>query len=288
MLFMQPLHAQELLCTVKLDYSQIQGDKQIFADMEQTIIRYMNFTAFTNDTYTPTERIRCNILISVNDRPQPDEFKCVANIQAFRPAYGATYETPIFNSVDKNFNFTYVAYQQLQFSENTYVDNLTSILNFYAYTIIGLDMDSYGLQAGDPYFQRAQQVVTLATNSPELGWRANESLRNRYWLAENLLNNAYKPFHEAMYKYHRQGVDVLASNLVAGRKAILDTVKSMNQLNKQRPQLMITQVFIDMKDGELVQVFSNDQPAQRTEFINTALDWAPGSSKFQQMQSSIK
>lgn len=281
-------HAQELLCSVKIDAAQIQGDKTIFQDMEGNIGRYLNLTAFTSDTYQPNERIRCNLQIVVNSRPDNDRFMCTASIQAFRPALNSNYETMVTNLQDRNFNFNYVIGEQLLYNENNYINNLTSLLNFYALLIIGMDMDTYALNGGAEIFQKAQQVVTITQDNGETGWRGNEqSIRNRYWLNENLNNQAYKLFHEALYKYHRQGIDQLSANVANGRRSIFEAVKLVQQLNKTRSQLLVVQAFIDAKDGELGLVFEQAFINDKKDFLKIAEEMMPGSmNKFEKLRSS--
>lgn len=280
--------AQELLCNVKVDASQVPGDKSIFQDMESAIARYLNLTAFTNDTYQPGERIRCNIQLVVNGRPDNDRFICIATIQAYRPALNANYETMVTNLQDKQFQFNYVIGEQLIFTEQAFVSNLTSLLNFYAFLIIGMDMDTYAPNGGADMFQRAQQVVNLAQNSGEAGWKGNEqSLRNRFWLSESLNNSAYKLYHDAVYQYHRRGIDQLSLNVANGRKAIFESVKMIQQVSKIKSQLLIVQAFIDAKDGELALVFDQAFINDKKDFLKIAEELMPGSmNKFENLRNA--
>jgi len=250
--------AQELLCRVSVDASRIQSDKQIFEDMRKSISDYMNFNKFTSDEFEPNERIKCNLQIIVNDRPSSDYFTCTANIQLLRPTLDATYETITLNLSDRSFNFSYVPLQQLQFTDNVYNDNLTALLSFYAYIILGTDYDSFSRLGGTQYFVTAQNIANLAaSSSSEGGWRSTESTRNKYWLIENILNNSYRVFREATYKYHRKGMDLMESNPTQGRKAILECVQDITRLNAQNPTIILPRTFIDAKNRELEKVFQN-------------------------------
>ena len=270
------LHAQELLCNISVNASQIQSDKQVFEDMQQTISRYMNFQQWGPDAFTIDERIKVNFQILVNQRPSPDRFSCTFNIQVYRPALNATYETIVLNISDKSCNFTYVPFQQMQFVENTYNDELTALLNFYAYLILGFDYGSFSPNGGNPYFQKAQEIVTLAASaSNERGWRSSEDNRNRYWIIENLINSRYAGFHTVLYKYHRQGLDQMESNPNRGRRAIIDALREMQRVHRQNPILPLTRIFLDTKDEELIKVFTKAFANDKKEFVEIMQDLNP-------------
>ncbi len=252
------LYAQELFCTVTIDANRIQSDRQVFEDMEKNISEYINFTKWTGDDFTTQERIRCNLQIVVRERAAVDYFLCEANLQVFRPVYNTTYETVLLNVRDPSFNFRYVAFQNLQFVQNTYTDNLTALLNYYCFLILGFDYGSFSSNGGIPFFQQAQEIVNLAaSSSQESGWKARESNRNRYWQIENLLNSSYQGFHQMLYQYHRQGLDQMEKNPQQARRAILATLQELQKLQKQNPLLILNKNFLDAKQNELVSVFTN-------------------------------
>ena len=262
------LHAQELLVNVSVDASRIQSDKSVFDDLQQAISRYLNYQQWTNDKFESYERIRANMQLVVRERPAPDRFVCQMNLQVYRPVYNTTYETLVLNHSDKNFSFTYVQFQPLQFIENAYSDNLTSLLNYYVYIILAMDYDSYSNGGGAPYVRKAQEILNLASSaSNESGWQAAEDNQNRYWLVENLQNSRYKAFHEAMYKYHRQGLDMMESSPAQGRRAIIAALKEIQRLHNQDPILMINRVFLNAKDDELVKVFQQAFVNDKKEFL---------------------
>ncbi|MEM7371732.1 MAG: DUF4835 family protein [Bacteroidota bacterium] len=270
--------AQELLCNVSIDASRIQSDRTVFDDMRENLSRYMNFNKWTNDEFQGEERIRCNMQIIVTSRPSPDYFVCNLNLQVYRPTYNATYETVSVLVADNKFSFRYVPFQQMTFVENTYNDNLTALLNYYAYVILGFDYATYSPNGGVPFFQKAQEIVNLATSaSNEQGWNANEGTgnRNRYWLIENLLNSRYKGFHTVLYKYHRQGLDQMESKPDQARRAMMDTMREMQRLNRTNPLLRLTVLFFDTKDDELVKVFKNAFVNDKKEFLAIMQDVNP-------------
>ncbi|MDP5172688.1 MAG: DUF4835 family protein [Bacteroidia bacterium] len=262
------LAAQELLVNVTVDASRIVSDKSVFDDLQQAISRYLNFQQWSTDKFEGSERIRANMTIIVQSRPAPDQFVCQLNLQVYRPVYNTTYETMLFNHSDKKFNFTYVQFQPLQFVENTFTDNLTSLLNYYAYIMLALDYDSFSPSGGAPYVRKAQEILNLAVSSAlESGWRANEDNQNRYWLVENMQNSRYRSFHEAMYKYHRQGLDMMESTPAQGRRAITAALKDIERLHQQDPILMITRAFLNAKEDELVKVYQAAFINDKKEFL---------------------
>ena len=271
-----PLIAQELLCNVSINASRIQSDKQVFDDMQKTFSEYINFKTWTSDVFDSQERIRANIQIVISNRPTADYFVAQATIQLYRPAYNSTYETLLLNLSDNNFNFNYVPFQQLTFVDNVYRDNLTALLNFYVYLILGFDYGSYSPNGGNLYFRKAQEIVNLASSQAnEQGWRSSESQRNRYWIVENLTNSRYRRFHDVLYKYHREGLDMMESDVNKGRKAIMETLRTMKDLSRQNPLLVLSKVFLDAKDKELVKVFSEAFPNDKQEFIQIMQDLDP-------------
>ncbi len=262
------LCAQELLINVSIDATQIQSDKSVFDDLQQAISRYMNFQQWTSDKFEGTERIRANMQIVVNSRPAPDQFVCRLNLQVYRPVFNTSYETLLLNHSDERFSFTYIQFQPLQFVENNFTDNLTALLNFYAYIILAMDYDSYSPSGGDMYIRKAQEIVGLAGSAAaESGWRSNESNQNRYWLVENLQNSRYRSFHEAMYKYHRQGLDMMESSPAQGRKAITSALKDIQRLHQQDPILMLIRAFLNSKRDELVKVYQGAFTNEKSEFL---------------------
>lgn len=271
--------AQELFCTVTVNANQMGSDRQIYEDLQQAVSRYLNLREWTDDKFENNERIKCNLQIIVNNRPSADYFMCTANLQIYRPVHNSTYETIVANLSDPSFNFRYVAFQELQYSENAYNDNLTAMLNYYAYIILGLDYDSFSNLGGTPHFAKAQEVVSLATSaSQERGWRSGESQRNRYWLSENLLNNRYKSFRVGSYKYHRQGLDQMEGNAAKGRRAILDTVRDMKMLRQQNPLIMILKTFLDAKGQELTDIFSNAFINDKKQFVELMMELDPANA----------
>jgi hypothetical protein len=264
------LWAQELLPVVNIQAPGIQGiDRSVLQQMQQDIQQYLSNNRFSDDVFAPNERIKCFFNIVLTALPSPTRFEGTMQVQAIRPVYGSTYETLTLNFNDPDFKVNYSPTQTLQFSENAYVDNLTSLLNFYAYLILGMDYDSFGPEAGIPYFQKAQQVLNLAAaNSSEPGWQPGGNfLRSRYWLLENLLNSSYKEFHAIFYRYHREGLDKMHEDIQAAREKILLTLASLASFQQNQPNSILTRAFIDAKSTELMQMFQKATVDQRQRFV---------------------
>ncbi len=261
-------HAQEFFCSVTIIDSRIQGDKQVFDEMRRSISEYINDYKWTEDQFQHFERIRWQLRIIVNTRPTADQFRCTGQITAYRPIYGSTEETITLRISDPNFDFNYVPQQQMPHIDNTFQDNLTALLNFYAYIVLALDYDSFGENGGEVYYGKAQDMLNLATNSNETGWRSSDGQQNRYWLLENMTNTRYKAFHESMYVYHRQGLDQMAEDVNKGRTAVLESLRGFAELRRQNNLLYLLRIISDTKSTELINIFKGALPNQKQEFIS--------------------
>ena len=202
------------------------------------------------------ERIECSILVTISERPSTEQFKGSIQIQARRPVYGTSYSTTMFNYIDKDLDFTYLQSQPFEWSENTHLNNLTSILAYYAYIILGIDYDSYSMNGGSVYFDKALGIVNAAQNAQEKGWKSFESQKNRYWLVESLTNSNYGAFHDFNYKYHRLGLDVMSDKTDQGRNTIVQCIDNLLKLKRTNPNVYFFQVLFTSKSDELVNLFS--------------------------------
>ena len=195
------LQAQELQCGVNVSAPQLRvADPKIFKTLETAIYEFMNNRTWTGDKFKAEEKIRCEINITITDELSIDRFRAQVAIQSSRPLYNSDYQTVTFNWVDKDWEFSYVEYQPLEFNENIVLNNLTSMLAYYAYIIIGLDYDSFALNGGTTYLQKAQKIVNNSQNACEKGWKPYDGIRNRYWLTDNLMNPRFAGYREAFYK----------------------------------------------------------------------------------------
>ncbi|MEP7128483.1 MAG: DUF4835 family protein [Chitinophagales bacterium] len=280
--------AQELNCTVKVITAQLQtADPKIFQTLQKSIYEFMNNRKWTNDNFSATERIECSILINITQEISSDKFGAQISVQSNRPIYSAGYNSTLLKWVDKDFQIQYTEYQPLEFNENNYLSNLTSVLAYYAYTIIGFDYDSFSPSAGTPYYQKAQSIVNAAQSSSEPGWKSYESLRNRYWLITNLLDTKFADVREVLYKYHREGLDKMFENTDQGRKAIDDCLNLLSKTGDNAPNSMIMQVLLQAKSDELVNIYSKATPQEKANAVQvlSKLD-ASNSSKYQAIMKS--
>jgi hypothetical protein len=256
--FILRTNAQELNCIVTVATPQIESsDKKIYETMQAAIYEFMNSKKWTNYTYSAEEKIECTILITIATR-NADVFSGTIQVQSRRPIYKSSYNSVLLNMIDKDMQFNYVEYQTLDFSENSFTSNLTSVLAYYAYIIIGFDFDSYQLKGGTTFFEKAQTVVTNAQNAAEPGWKAFESSaqKNRYWLVENLLNNIYSPIREANYSYHRKGLDMLVDNAATAKTSITASFELLKKANEEKPGSYLMQIFFIAKVDEIVNIYS--------------------------------
>ena len=260
--------SQELRCRVSVQSTKIRGaNRNLFSTMQVDITDFMNNRQWTDHKYSMDERIECNIFIRLDQQISSDEFKGTIQVQAKRPVFNSTYTSVLLNIQDGDFQCQYVEFQPLEFNETNNKDNLTNILAYYAYIIIGMDYDSFSPEGGTQYFEKAQQIVNNSQNAKEQGWKSFESERNRYWLVENLLNTSYKDFRSCIYEYHRQGLDVMADKPEEGRAAIAESLRSIQKVFRRRPSVYILQVFFDAKKSELVQIFSKSYPDERNRVL---------------------
>lgn len=262
------IRAQELRCNVTVSAQGIQGaNRQLFKTMQSDIYEFINNRKWTEHSFSYDERIKCNILIRLDEQLSVDEFRGSIHVQLTRPVYGSGYETTVLNIKDNDFTVRYVEFQTLEFNETSNRDNLTNILAYYVYVILGFDYDTFSLEGGTPYFEKAQAIVNNSQNAPEKGWKAFEGERNRYWLTENLLNRSYSDFRRVMYIYHRQGLDQMAQKPEEGRSNIAQSLRDIQKVFRNRPQAYILQMFFDAKSDELVNVFSKSVGDERNRVV---------------------
>ncbi|NVO10157.1 MAG: DUF4835 family protein [Bacteroidales bacterium] len=266
------LTAQELKCNVQINSQKIQGtNRTVYQTLQTAIYEFMNNTSWTNHVYNIDERIECNIVINLNEQIGSDEYKGTIQVQARRPVFNTSYNTTMLNFLDNYFDFRYLEFNKLEFTETTHLNNLTSVLAFYAYIILGIDYDSYSYMGGTEYFQKAEKILNNAQNAPESGWKAYEGNRkNRYWMIENILDEKYRPIREVYYRYHRLGLDLMNEKLIEGRAEIVECMASIQKVfrDKPDPYLFYMQLFFDAKNDELVNLFSESYPAEKTRVLN--------------------
>ncbi|MFV0266733.1 MAG: DUF4835 family protein [Draconibacterium sp.] len=280
--------AQELRCNVTVSARGIQGSNQnLFRTMQSDIYDFINNRKWTEHVYGYDEKIRCNILIRLDEQVSADEFKGSIQVQLTRPVFNSSYTSTVLNIKDNDFHCNYVEFQPLEFNETSNRDNLTNILAYYAYIILGFDYDTFSAEGGTEFFQKAQSIVNNSQNARERGWKSFESERNRYWLTENILNKSYSSFRSCMYSYHRDGLDIMSDRVEEGRANIANSLRDIQKVFRRRPSTYILQIFFDAKADELVNVFSKSFPDERSRVLAILNEVDPSNgSKYEKIKES--
>lgn len=269
------LTAQELNCTVNINSDQIQGsNKSVFNTLQKSMTEFLNNRKWTELSFTNSERIECTMNIIVK-KVDGDAFTTEITIQSKRPVYNASYTTTLFNFKDKDFNFNYKEFDQLELNQSSITSNLTAVLAYYAYVIIGYDMDSFSRLGGTSAFQAAESIVNAAQGASLTGWRAFENNRNRYALINNLLDEAFKKYRNYFYEYHRLGLDEMTVNAVNGRAKIADGLTILRETNRARPSAIVISSFLETKNDELINIFKKGSTQEKTDAVQILCDVNP-------------
>ncbi|GAO30912.1 DUF4835 family protein [Geofilum rubicundum] len=279
------LKAQELRCMVQVVAPGVQGtNRGAFETLQTSIMEFMNGQRWTEHIYKSEERIDCSILINIREVIGSDEFKGTIQVQARRPVYNSSYNSPLVNYLDQNLHFRYVEFEPLIYNPNTMESNLVAILAYYAYVILGYDYDSYSANGGTPYFQQAQNIVNMSQNARESGWKSFESTRNRYWLMENILSEDHSPLRTCFYQYHRRGMDLMAEKPEEGRSNLGSALEMLKKVYRQRPNSFALGFFFDAKTEELLNVFANAPSMEKGRVVNTLKEVDPANAdKYQDL-----
>lgn len=250
--------ATELNCEVEVNSQKVtNGSKDIFNELKQSVTDYMNTTKWTNATFGTNEKIYCKLLFTINTWDDATGLmKGDLQIQSQRPVFNSTYTTALINFRDAKVDFIFETGQQLVFSEMEMQDNLTAILNFWAYMILALDFDSFELKGGDPYYERAAQVVRMAQSSGESGWKAFEDNANRSAVLSAFTDNQTAPIRQMLYDYHRMGLDQMVVTVDKGRSAITHTLENLATIYEVAPLSVCLTMFKDAKLDELINIYS--------------------------------
>jgi len=263
------LPAQELNCVVKVNDQRAQtSDRAVFRDMEVSFARFLNNRKWTNADYTSDERIQCNLSIIIEEMPAVGVFKATVQVQSVRPVYNTNYSSLMLNFADRDWNFQYIESTPLDFGDNVFISNLTSMLAYYAYVIIGIDNDSFAEFGGEEQFKKVLDIVNLAQQTDNSGWKAFQNNRNRYWLSENLTNQDLRPIRKGLYTYHRLALDTFEKNPDEARAQIVNVLKDIQASDKRLPNTILKIAFFDAKKNELVRIFEKGNPATRREAYN--------------------
>lgn len=250
--------AQELNCQITVNSDQVnQTNQQIFRTLEVALNDFVNKSKWTNRVYNENERVNARMFITVSEYVAPS-FKATIQIQSSRPVFNTSYESPVFNYKDNQFNFNYIEFQPLVYNPNSFDSNLVGVIAYYVYLILGLDADTFSLEGGTEFYQQAQQIVTQAQGTGYAGWsQSSTDRRTRFVMMDNLLSNTFREYRIAMYNYHRKGLDILGDNNSTGKQVIAGSLRLFETLIQRRPNALLIQAFFDAKSEEIANIFSD-------------------------------
>jgi len=282
------MHANELNCQVSISTPGMSDtERQIMQTLRSDLREFINETSWTPFEFETRERIEASIQITIEERAGGDEYRASIQVSSRRPVYNTSYDSPVFNHRDRDFEFRYREGDPLEYDPNSFRNNLTSVIAFYVYVIIGFDFDTFAPMGGTPYFEQAQNIVNQAQSATEPGWKSFESQRNRYWLMENIMNNRYSDIREAMYRYHRQGFDRMTDNMDLGRSEVLEALEMLQRAHRERPGTLLMQTVMAAKSDELVNLFSEAPGMEQTNAIDILSEIDPSnSSKYRRIADS--
>lgn len=250
-------------------------DQKSFQTLQTALNNFVNNTKWSPDNFDANEKIDCSFLLNLESTGDPNVYKASLTIQSGRPVFNSSYISPVINYQDNDVIFKYVEFQQLEFNDarvsgtDALVSNLTAVFAYWIDMILGFDYDSFSPRGGNVYFQKAQNIVNNAPDARNIsGWKPFDGTRNRYWLAENLLNSKYTIFHDAIYNYYRLGMDKLYDQEATARTQVLNVLSMLNTFNTENPNTMILQFFFQAKTQELIQIFSKAGPADKSKALD--------------------
>ena len=233
-----------------------QTNQQIFQTLERSLNEFVNSQSWSDQDFFPQEKITCSFVLNLTNY-NASKFEGTLQIQSQRTIFDSNYDSPILNFLDKDISFTYQEFQPLFYSPASYESNLVSLISFYAYIILGINADSLQFKAGDPFFEQAQRIVNLSQQSGALGWKQNDSNRNRFWLIDTIRSNTFREYRETLYTYHRKGLDSMTKEPLKGKNNIINAILALEDLYDRRPNAMLLQMFFDAKADEIVNLFSD-------------------------------
>ncbi len=274
-----PAPAQELNCTFSINSDQVQGsNKSVFNTLQKSVSEFINNRRWTELSYELDEKIECTINMIVK-QVENDVFTAELQVQSRRPVYNTSYNTTLLNFRDNDIVFSYKEFDVLEFNQNMVTSNLTTIITYYVYLIIGYDMDSYSRMGGTPFFQAAEQLVASAQTLDMPGWKAFESNRNRYALINNLNDEAFRKYRSYVYEYHRLGLDEMTINVVNARARISSGLPVIREANRARPASVVITTFLDTKTDEIINIFKKASEQEKKTVIEILTDLNPTQSE---------
>lgn len=282
------VNAQELNTRVQVMAPTVPNINKRNVEVLQNAIRdFLNNNKWSSETYTASERIECNFVITITAWDGNSAYKAEAQIQSSRPVYNTAYNSTLLNISDKDFDFNYSEGQSLDFSDQNFISNLSSLLSFYAYTIVGLDKDSYSKLGGTNYYNKAQNILNVAQIAGNKGWQAFEGLKNRYWLNENLQSKSFESLRQFIYAYHLNGLDRLQDDPAKGAKKIISLLSDLKQLDKQKVGSIFPNMYLSAKADELVNIISLTDPQEKIKAYNLLSEIDPANlNKYEALKTS--
>lgn len=262
--------AQELDAKITINHSQISGtDASVFDNLQQTLMQFVNDRQWTNLHFQRNERITCNFNITVTKYDQAsNQFTCKAIIQANRPVYNSSYTSTLYNNTDNDFNFQFAQFGQLEYNDETIDNQLTALFAYYAYLIIGLDLDSFSPMGGSDMLERCMNLVNNAQNLDFTGWKSFDNDRNRFAIIYDYLDGSMQPFRQFQYDYYRLGLDEMSTNADRGRSAITTAIeKDLKVSHENRPQSLLPQIWTDYKRDELANIYHGHGTVKEREIV---------------------
>ncbi|KAA5824733.1 DUF4835 family protein [Algibacter amylolyticus] len=277
--------AQELNCSVVVNAEQTGNENfPIFKTLEKQLTEFVNNTKWTKKTFKDQERINCNLFLNITNY-SGESFQGTLQVQSSRPVYGSSYSTPVYNFNDKDFNFRYLEFQNLIYNPTQFESNLISVLAFHINMVLGLDADSFSDKGGDEYFKQAQVITNYSQQGNFKGWKLEDGLQSRFALIDNILSPTFKEFRQVMYNYHRNGLDVMSTNVKEGKSEIASALQSFKEMNSRRPNSFLLRTFFDAKAEEIQQIFSDGPQVDIVALNETLQKVAPmHSSKWQNIK----
>ena len=265
--------AQELEVKININSSKVEGtDKSVFENLQQTLEQWMNDRQWTELQFQKNERISCSFNLTVNKYDKSNNrMSCTALIQANRPVYNASYTTTLYNNRDADFNFDFAQFDQLNFNDETVDNQLTALMAYYAYLIIGLDLDSFSPMGGTDVLQRCMQLTNNAQDLGFAGWKAFENTRNRFAIINDYLDEAMKPFRQLQYDYYRKGLDEMATNVERGRTNVTTALELLKKAHEEKPLSLLPQIWTDFKRDELANIYQGKGTQKEKEAVYTTL-----------------
>ncbi len=268
--FATTTQAQDFNCRVQVLFDRVSTtNTQIFKNLEISVTEFFNSRKWKKETVGNEERIDLNIIINIGSYNNTDAFSGELQIRATRPVFGSSYNSVLLTHQDEDFAFTYINFQPMDFNENSYSNNLVSLLGFYAYIVLGMDGDSFSPEGGSSYYNSANNTLLAAQSANAPGWQSTDGKnnRNRFWLMENLLNDRFKGMRQAMYTYHRKGLDMMYKDLETGRNEITNALKEMQKVAKVVPNSYLMRIFFNSKADEIVAIYGKALATDKNRII---------------------